>query len=186
MVLVISVLFVAVLVLIVVVVVKIRTIVLGVVVAAVAARLAVAAVAAIGLRERTDLVAQDAADRAHRRHVVLVAYALVKQLVAYLPGEDARIALLVLAYLADHLGRGDARLAAADGARQDAARLLVAREYLAHAAVRDAQLARDVARPDAQVGHLHNAHADRVGQRTAVDEHAAQLVHLAVRHTVRV
>lgn len=42
--------------------------------------------------------------------------------------------------------------------------------------MRDAQLSRDDARPDAVVGHLHYLVANVVGQGSPVDEHAAQLV----------
>jgi len=127
----------------------------------------------VGLRQRADLVAEDAADGADRGHVVLVADALVEELVADLPGEDARVAVLVLADLGDDFGRGDARFGAADGAGQDGAGLLVAGEDLGDAAVGDLELAGDVAGPDAQVGHFDDAHADRVGQRAAVDEDPA-------------
>ena len=41
----------------------------------------------------------------------------------------------------------------------------------------DAQLARDDAGPHAGRRHLDDLEADVVGQRPAVDEHAAQLVH---------
>lgn len=40
---------------------------------------------------------------------------------------------------------------------------MVPGEDLADAAVADAQLSADVARPDAQLRQLHDAHADRVG-----------------------
>lgn len=46
--------------------------------------------------------------------------------------------------------------------------------------MRDAQLTADVTRPDADAGQFDDAHSDRVGQRPSVDEHAAELVHLAV------
>jgi hypothetical protein len=46
--------------------------------------------------------------------------------------------------------------------------------------VRDTQLPANVTRPYAHTGQFDNAHAHRVGQRSAVDEHAAQLVYLTV------
>ena len=52
--------------------------------------------------------------------------------------------------------------------------------------MRDAQLAGDVARPDAELGQLDDADADVVGERPAVDEHAAQLVDLAILVQLRV
>lgn len=79
----------------------------------------------------------------------------------------------------DHGGCGDARLAAPDGPGQDGARLVVAGQDLADAAVRDAQLPADVARPDAELRQLHDPEPNGVGERPAVDEHAAELVHLA-------
>lgn len=39
-----------------------------------------------------------------------------------------------------------------------------------------AQLARDDARPNAVVGHLHDLVADVVGQRPAVDKYSSELV----------
>ena len=60
---------------------------------------------------------------------------------------------------------------------------MVAGQDLGDAAVGDTQLARDVARPDAQLSQFHDPHPHRVGQWPAVDEDSAQLVHLTVlRH----
>lgn len=59
----------------------------------------------------------------------------------------------------------------------DGAGLVEPREYLGDAAVRDEQLARNVARPHAEQGQLNDPPAHVVGQRPAVHEHAAQLVH---------
>jgi hypothetical protein len=53
---------------------------------------------------------------------------------------------------------------------------LVSVEDLGDAAVADPELARDDARPDSGRGHLDDLEADVVGQRPAVDEHAAELV----------
>ena len=46
--------------------------------------------------------------------------------------------------------------------------------------MRDAQLARDVARPHAVVRELHDPLTHHVRQRPSVDEHAAQLVYAAM------
>ena len=69
---------------------------------------------------------------------------------------------------------------AADDSGANAARLLVAVEDLGDAAVGDAQLARDDARPHARRRQLDDLQPDVVGQRAAVDEHAAQLVDAAL------
>lgn len=87
------------------------------------------------LGQVADLVAQDAADGAHRGHVVLVTDAVGQQSVSDLPGKDAGVALLVIPNVLDHVGGGDARFAAPDGPGQDRACLVVARQDLAHAAV---------------------------------------------------
>lgn len=133
-----------------------------------------------------DFVAQDAADGADRGHVELVADAVGQKSVADLPRENARVLGLQLANVADHPGGGDAGLAAPDGAGQDRARLVVARQNLGHATVRNAQLTRYVARPNAQLGKLDDAQAHCVGQWSTVDEHAAQLVHLTVLLQLRI
>ena len=83
-----------------------------------------------------DLVAQDAADAADRRNVVLVAHGVGQQLVAYFPREDARVLLLVSPDRVDDSTGGNARLAAADRARQDGPGVVIARQDFAHASVR--------------------------------------------------
>lgn len=135
-----------------------------------------------GLRgaRRGDFVAQDATDGADGGHVEFVADAVRQQPVADLPRENSRVLGLQLADVADHSRGGDAGLAAPDGARQDRAGLVVARQNFGHAAVRNAQLPRNVARSDAQLGKFDDAQADGVGQWSPVHEHAAQLVHLTV------
>lgn len=65
--------------------------------------------------------------------------------------------------------------------RSDAARVEEAAQDLGHAAVADAQLPGNVTGPDAGLRHLHDPVPDLVGQRTAVHEHPAQLVHSGVR-----
>lgn len=137
--------------------------------------------AAVPRRRRgPELVPQYAADGAHRRHGVLVAHAVRQQPVPDLPGEDARVAPLVVPDAVDHHRGGDPRLAAADGPRQHGAGVVEAREDLGHAAVGHAQLAADVARPHAKLRELHDAQAHWGGQRPAVHEHPAELVHLPV------
>ena len=89
------------------------------------------------LGQVADLVAQYAADGAHRGHVVLVTHAVRQQAVPYLPGEDAGVSLLVGPDVLHHGGGGDSRLAAPNGSWQDRACLIVARQDLADAAVRD-------------------------------------------------
>lgn len=94
--------------------------------AAAATAAATRVVGCAGLRKAADLVPQDAANGADRRHVVLVADAVGQQAVPDLPGEDPRVALLVVSDVLDHVGGGDAGFAPADGAGQDGARLVVA------------------------------------------------------------
>jgi len=64
----------------------------------------------------------------------------------------------------------------ADAAGSDAARVLVPLQYLADAAVRDAQRPADGARPHALGGHLDDPQSDLIRQRAPVDEDAAQLI----------
>lgn len=68
------------------------------------------------VHQRSYLVPKYPADRADRRHVVLVADAIGEQLVPDFPGENSGILLLQLLDVGDHLGGGDARLRAADRA----------------------------------------------------------------------
>lgn len=129
---------------------------------------------------RSDLVAQNPTDAGHAGHVELVAHAVGQQSVANLPREHARVLALQPADVSHHPGRGHPGLAASDGPGQDASGLVVPGQDLGHATVGDAQLTADVARSDAHPGQFDDAHANGVGQRPTVDEHAAQLVHLAV------
>lgn len=93
--------------------------------------------------------------------------------VADLPAEDARVLALVLLDASLHIRSGYPGFAAPYHSRPYAARLLVAVEDLADAAVADAQLSADNAGADPRGRHLHDLQADVVGQRAAVDEHAA-------------
>lgn len=131
-------------------------------------------------RKGPDFIPEDAADGAHGGHVVFITHSVRQQPVPDLPGEDARVPLLVVPDALHHGGGGDPRLAAADGSRQDGAGLVVARQDLGHAAVGDPQLAADVAGPHAELRQLHDPQAHRVRQRAAVHEHPAELVHLPV------
>lgn len=82
----------------------------------------------------------------------------------------------------DDGGGRHARLTAADRARLDAARLVVAAQNLRHAAVRDLQDAGDVARPGAAVRQLDDSLPSRVRQGAPVHVDSAQLVHAAVTY----
>lgn len=138
------------------------------------------AVARSRLRKSPDFIPEDAADGADGGHVVLIAHPVGQQPVPDLPGEDARVPLLVVPDALHHGGGGDPRLAAADGPRQDGAGLVVASQDLGNAAVRDPQLAADVAGPHTELRQLHDPQAHRVRQRAAVHEHPAELIHLPV------
>lgn len=127
-----------------------------------------------------NLVPQYPRDAAHGRHVVLVADTVGEQTVPDLPGEDTRVLELQLLDVLDHLRRGHPGLAAADRARQYAARLVVPGQDFADTTMADPQLPRDVARPDAQLCQLHYSQPDRVRQGSPVHEHATELVHLPV------
>lgn len=137
-------------------------------------------VALIRVWKSPDFIPEDPADGADRRHVVLVTHPVRQQPVPDLPGEDARVALLVIPDALHHGGGGDPGLAAADGSGQDGAGVVVAGQDLGHAAVRDPQLAADVAGPHTELRQLHDAQPHRVGERPAVNEHPAELVHLPV------
>ena len=131
-------------------------------------------------RTRPDLVPQNPTDGAHRWHIVLVTHTVSQQLVSNLPREDPRVPLLVRFDVLHDVRGCDARFGASDGAGQDGSGLVVAREDLGDAAVGDAQLAGDVARPHAELRQLHDAQPNRSRQRPPVDEDTAELVHLPV------
>ena len=121
-------------------------------------------------------------DGADARHFLRVADAFGDELLLDLPGEHGRIEALEVGYRVDYIRSGHLGLGAADDARLYRARLVVSSEYLAHAAVRDAQLTRYVARSHALLGQLDNPVPDRVRQWTPVDEHAAQLIDATVTY----
>lgn len=62
---------------------------------------------------------------------------------------------------------------------------MVSAQDLRDAAVGHAQLAGDNAGPNAVMGHLHDLVPDVVGERPAVDEHAAELVDSALAEGCR-
>lgn len=95
-----------------------------------------------------DFVPQYPGDGADRRHVELVAHSVVQEAVPDLPGEDPRIFLLEVLDVGHHFGGGHPRFGASDGAREDAARLVVPGQDLGDAAVGHPQLPADVAGPD--------------------------------------
>jgi hypothetical protein len=68
------------------------------------------------------------------------------------------------------------RLGAPDRARLHRARLVEPRQDLGDAAVRDEELAGDVAGPDPHQGQLHDSAPHVVRQRATVHEHPAKLV----------
>ena len=125
-------------------------------------------------------IAQHSIDRRHARYVVLVADELVEQSVAYLPGEYWRTLALVRGDFVHDVRGGDARLAATDGARLYAARLVVAAEDFAHTPVGHLKHAADVAGARALMRQLDDLLTCAVGQRSTVDEDAAELVDAAV------
>lgn len=115
------------------------------------------------LRQIPDLVAQDPANRADRGQIEFVTHAIGQQSVPNLPGENARVPLLVSPNVLDYGRGGDSRLAAADSAGQNRTRLVIAGQNLAHTAMRDPQLPADITRPDSQLCQLYNPEADGVG-----------------------
>lgn len=64
----------------------------------------------VRVRQVSQFIAQDAGDRTDTGHVRFVADVLAEKTIADLPGEDARVLLLQLAYVIDHLWCGDPRL----------------------------------------------------------------------------
>ena len=69
--------------------------------------------------------AHDAVDGAHGGDVTLVAHTVLKEPVAYLPGKDARVLLLVALYLHHHVGGGHFGLAPANHSRLNGPCLIV-------------------------------------------------------------
>lgn len=131
------------------------------------------------LRQISDLVAENPTDRADRGQIEFITHAVGEQSVSNLPCENARVPLLVSPNVLDY-GRGrDPWLTTADCAGEYRAGLVVPGQNLAHAAMRDAELPADVARPDAQLGQLYYPESDGIGQGSSVHKNTSQLVHLA-------
>lgn len=103
------------------------------------------------LRQAANLVSQDATNGAHRRHVVLVTDTISQEPVANLPGKDARVPLLVVPNVLHYVGGGDSGFAAPNSPGKDGAGLVIARQDLAHATMRDPQLPTDVTGSDTQL-----------------------------------
>ena len=108
----------------------------------------------------------------------------LNQFVTNLPGEHVGVvAAIVIDFVLDFVV-GRFGLGAADDARTDAARLLVAVQDLGDAAVRNAQLAGNNAGTDAGRGQFDDLQSNVVGQRSAVDEHAAQLIDTTLAYQI--
>lgn len=82
--------------------------------------------AGVVVRNVAELVPQDPRYRADAGYVVLVANSVRQQPVADFPRENARILLLELPNVGDHLGGCDAGFRSTDGAREDRSGFVVA------------------------------------------------------------
>lgn len=110
-----------------------------------------------------DLVPQDSADGAHGRHVELVADSVRQELVADLPGEDARVALFVEFDVLHDVGSRHAWLGTTDRTGQYTSSLIIPREDLRDATMGDAQLSGDVTWPDTELGKFNNPETNSRG-----------------------
>ena len=72
---------------------------------------------------------------AYTRYIILIANVLIEKSVSNLPGEYGWAFTFVVGNLLNDVRGGHSWLTAADGSRLDAARLVVAAEYFAHASV---------------------------------------------------
>ena len=70
--------------------------------------------------------------RAHGGDIVLITDVVLEETVSDLPGEYARVLLLIVLDLGDHVGRGHLRLAAADHTRLNGAGFVVSEEDNRH------------------------------------------------------
>lgn len=122
---------------------------------------------------RAHLVPQNPRDAWNWRDVVLVANAVGQESVADFPGEDPRVLEFELFDVLDDLGSGDARFAAPYCPWQNTSGLVVPCKNFAHAAVTNAELPRDIARPDAQLRQFDDAKPHRVRQWSTVHKNAA-------------
>lgn len=126
-----------------------------------------------GRRRRANFIPQYSRDAGNRGHVVLVAHAVGQQSVPDFPCEYPRVLELQLLYVLHDFGGGDAGFAAPDGPGQNAPRFVVPGEDFTDAAVAHAELSRNVAGPDAQLGQFHYSESYGVWQWSAVHEDAA-------------
>lgn len=108
------------------------------------------------------LVPQYPTDAADRRNIEFVADAIRQQSIAYLPGEDARFFVLVTSDGVNDPWRRHTWFTSADRPRKHGTSVVVARQNLTDAAVRDFKLARDVAWPDPHLSQFNNPQADRI------------------------
>ena len=115
--------------------------------------------------------------RPYTGYVILVANILIEESIPYFPREYGWTFALVVGNPLNNVRSGHSRLAPADRSWLDAARLVIAAEYLTHASVRDLKHSANVARSGALMRELDNLLTGRVGQWTTVDEDAAKLVH---------
>ena len=98
------------------------------------------------------------------------------EFVADLPRENVGIlAPIVVDLLLDVVG-GHLGLGSANDTRPDASGFLVAVQDLGHASVRHPQLSRNDARTHSGGGQFDDFQTNVIGQRTAIDEHATQLI----------
>lgn len=112
-------------------------------------------------------------DRASEEHPLRTH---LHQFLAYLPAKYAGIFLAQLIDSSLDLRRRHLRLGAANHARPNRARLLVAIQYLGHTAMRNSQLSRYHTGPYSAGRHFNYLQAYVVGQWATVDEDAAQLI----------
>lgn len=102
------------------------------------------------------------------------------QLVPYLPTENSRVHLLHLLDAGFHFRCGHLRLGASNHTGTNRTRLLVAVQYLRDTAMGNAQLAGDHTWSNTGGGHFNDFEPNVVGQRSPVNEHAAELVDAAL------
>lgn len=112
-------------------------------------------------------------DGTDARNGISVADSVLEKTLSDFPTEDSRILPLVFVHLLFDDHRCHPGLAAPDRPRANAARLLIALQDLADAAMRDAQCPADDARSHSLGGQLNYLQTDVVRKRSAVDEDSA-------------
>ena len=122
------------------------------------------------------LVAYDSVDGADGWNSLLVADALCQQPIPYLPGKHRRVFHFIFRDGVDHFWRGDFGFGPADDAGPNGTGLVKSSENFGNAAVRNAELARDVARTNPLLREIDDSLANNVWERTTVDKDAAQLI----------